>query len=88
MENSEEIKPFSQAYVLRVTAKHMRKSVDISIRKTYERVKDFKEDTAEAREIFTTLGMLHKMRKVLDDFQKENQDNFKVKDNRVEINVQ
>jgi hypothetical protein len=34
-------KPFSKAFVLRVTAKHMRKSIDISIRKTFERIAEF-----------------------------------------------
>jgi len=64
-------------YVLRTTAKHMRKSIDISIRKTFERVSEFKEDRTKSEEVFRTLSFLHTMRKELDDFQAANSDNFK-----------
>jgi len=70
-------KPFSMGYVLRTTAKHMRKSIDISIRKTFERVSEFKEDRTKSEEVFRTLSFLHTMRKELDDFQAANSDNFK-----------
>jgi hypothetical protein len=70
-------KPFSTSYVLKTTAKHMRKSIDISIRKTFERVKEFEPDTEKAKEVFITLSILHQMRKNLDDFQALNSDNFK-----------
>jgi len=70
-------KPFSASYVLRTTAKHMRKSIDISIRKTFERIKDFEPDTEKAREVFFTLSVLHQMRKNLDDFQAANAEDFK-----------
>jgi hypothetical protein len=71
------IKPFSMGYVLRATAKHMRKSINISIRKTFERIKDFEENSPESREIFYTLSQLHTMLKQLDDFQEANKENFK-----------
>jgi len=70
-------KPFSMGYVLRTTAKHMRKSIDISIRKTFERVAEFAEDKEKSEEVFRTLSFLHTMRKELDDFQATNSDNFK-----------
>ena len=70
-------KPFSMGYVLRTTAKHMRKSVDISIRKTFERVKEFENDLEKSREVFQTLSKLHQMRKTLDDFQESNKEQFK-----------
>lgn len=70
-------KPFSQGYVLRTTAKHMRKSIDISIRKTFERVGEFAEDPQKSQEVFKTLSFLHTMRKQLDDFQAAHSDNFK-----------
>jgi len=70
-------KPFSQGYVLRTTAKHMRKSIDISIRKTFERVPEFATDQAKSQEVFKTLAFLHTMRKQLDDFQASNSENFK-----------
>jgi hypothetical protein len=73
----EQSKPFSMGYVLRTTAKHMRKSIDISIRKTFERVADFADDRAKSQEVFETLSFLHIMRKQLDDFQKANSNQFK-----------
>jgi hypothetical protein len=71
------LKPFSMGYVLRTTAKHMRKSIDISIRKTFERVPEFAEDQAKSQEVFQTLAFLHTMRKQLDDFQSQHSENFK-----------
>jgi hypothetical protein len=71
------LKPFSMGYVLRTTAKHMRKSIDISIRKTFERVPEFADDQAKSQEVFQTLAFLHTMRKQLDDFQSQHSENFK-----------
>lgn len=70
-------KPFSMGYVLRTTAKHMRKSIDISIRKTFERVAEFDGNQEKSQEVFHTLSFLHTMRKQLDDFQSKNSENFK-----------
>jgi hypothetical protein len=69
--------PFSMSYVLRTTAKHMRKSIDISIRKTFERLKEFDGNQEKSVEVFNTLSQLHQMRKQLDDFQLANQEHFK-----------
>ena len=33
-------KPFNKYYVLRITSLHIKKAIDTSIRKTYERLKD------------------------------------------------
>jgi len=74
MEND---KPFSMGYVLRTTAKHMRKSIDISIRKTFERMQEFDSNQEKASEVFRTLSALHSMRKQLDDFQASNSEDFK-----------
>lgn len=76
MENQSK-RPFSQGFVLRTTAKHMRKSIDISIRKTFERVAEFADDQEKSREVFETLSVLHTMRKQLDDFQASNSTTFK-----------
>ena len=70
-------KPFSMGYVLRTTAKNMRKSIDISIRKTFERVSEFSDDRDKSSEVFITLSLLHTMRKNLDDFQASYSDSFK-----------
>jgi hypothetical protein len=69
---SETKKPFSSEYVIRTTAKHMRKCVDISLKKTVERINEFDGDVAMGHEIFVTLAKLHNMRKQLDDFQHQN----------------
>jgi len=75
--NQEYQKPFSMGYVLRTTAKHMRKSIDISIRKTFERVSEFADDQAKSQEVFKTLASLHTIRKQLDDFQANHSEDFK-----------
>ena len=70
-------KPFSMGYVLRTTAKHMRKSIDISIRKTFERMSEFPAGSDRADEVFKTLAHLKKKKKTLDDFQAINSELFK-----------
>ena len=68
--------PFSKAYVLKTTTRHMRRSVDISIRKSFDRMSEFTEDGAKKTEIMETLSVLHTMRKLIDDFQEHNQHLF------------
>lgn len=72
-------KPFSMAYVLRTTAKHMRKNIDVSIRKTFERLPEFASDQEASQEVFKTLAILHKMRQDLDEFQLANSQSFRSK---------
>jgi hypothetical protein len=62
-------KPFSIGFVLRTTAKHIRKSIEISITKTFERLAEFADDREKSEEIFMTLSLLHQLRRQLDDFQ-------------------
>ncbi len=69
-------KPFSQGYVLRTTAKNMRKDIDVSIRKTFQRIAEFDGNLEKSQEVFKTLAMLHTMRKSLDDFQLEHKEGF------------
>lgn len=73
-------KPFSKSFVMRTTFRHMRRSVDISIRKSFERFKDFDNDSKSGQEIMETLSVLHTVRKMLDDFQLENSELFNDKD--------
>jgi hypothetical protein len=73
MENIQ--RPFSSEYVVRTTTKHMRKCIDISIKKTIERVSEFEGNSEKAQEIFKTLSMLHQMRKQLDVFQNTDSEN-------------
>ena len=65
-------KPFSKSFVMRTTFRHMRRSVDISIRKSFERFQDFENDSITGKEIMETLSVLHTVRKMMDDFQEEN----------------
>jgi hypothetical protein len=78
---------FTKDYVLRLTAKHMRKSIDLSIGKTFDRIKDFADDPKVSAEIFETLSHLHNMRRLIDNYQAANADQFgskrNVKDNSV-----
>jgi len=73
-------KPFSKSFVMRTTFRHMRRSVDISIRKSFERFQDFDNDSDTGKEIMETLDVLHKVRKMLDDFQANNPELFTEKD--------
>ena len=73
---TEDIPPFSKSFVLKTTTRHMRKSIDISIRKSFDRLEDFQGDAEKGVEVFETLDVLHKMRKMLDDFQANNRGLF------------
>jgi hypothetical protein len=73
-------KPFSKTFVMRTTFRHMRRSVDISIRKSFERFQDFDNDSDIGQEIMETLSVLHTCRKMLDDFQANNPSLFTEKD--------
>jgi hypothetical protein len=72
-------KPFNKYYVLRITSLHIKKSVDTSIRKTYDRLKDVKDK----QEVFETLDVLHKIRKMMEDFESHNKHLYQ-KPNEVE----
>ena len=62
-------KPFSKSHVLKITSLHMKKALDRSIRKTFDRLQDKPE---LATEIMETLSVLHKMRGMLEDFELHN----------------
>ena len=68
-------KPFSQEYVLRTTTKHVIKSIDISIRKTFERIEEFSGDHEKSQEIFKTLVLLNTMRRMVVDSQPKESNN-------------
>ena len=75
-------KPFHKFYVLRITSLHIKKAIDTSIRKTYDRMKDV-ENKAE---VFETLDVLHKVRKLHEDFETNNKHLYKKpEDNKVEV---
>ncbi len=75
-------KPFNKFYVLRITSLHIKKAIDTSIRKTYDRMKDV-ENKAE---VFETLDVLHKVRKLMEDFESNNKHLYKKpEENKVEV---
>jgi hypothetical protein len=76
VDNKEDKPPFSKSFVMKTTFRHMRRSVDISIRKSFERFQDFDKDSQVGKEIMETLSVLHTVRKVLDDFQENNKHLF------------
>jgi hypothetical protein len=76
VDNKEDKPPFSKSFVMKTTFRHMRRSVDISIRKSFERFQDFDKNSEVGKEIMETLSVLHTVRKVLDDFQENNKHLF------------
>jgi hypothetical protein len=73
--------PFDKSFVLQTTLRNMKKDIDFSSRKTFDRYKDFNNDISEddvskRQEIFETLDVLNKMHKLLDDFQENNKHLF------------
>jgi hypothetical protein len=76
IDNNQDKPPFSKSFVMKTTFRHMRRSVDISIRKSFERFQDFDKNSEVGREIMETLSVLHTVRKVLDDFQENNKQLF------------
>ena len=77
------IKPFNKYYVLRITSLHIKKAIDTSIRKTYDRLKD----VPSKNEVFETLDVLHKIRKLMEDFESNNKHLYqKPEDNKKDEN--
>ena len=73
--------PFDKSFVLSTTLRNMKKDIDFSSRKTFDRYKDFSDEGCaehgvKRQEIFETLDVLNKMHKLLDDFQANNKHLF------------
>jgi len=68
--------PYSKSFVMRTTFRHMYKSIDISISKSFDRLKDFDSDSTTGKEIIETLSVLHTIKKLLNDFEQNNQSLF------------
>lgn len=58
----------------------MRRSVDISIGKSFERFQDFDSNSKVGREIMETLSTLYAVKKLLDEFQDNNPALFEEQD--------
>jgi len=79
MDNSKP--PFDKGFVLQTTLRNMKKDIDFSSRKTFDRFKDFSDEgnpehVEKRTEIFETLDVLNKMHNLLDDFQGHNKHLF------------
>jgi transposase len=59
-------KPFSIEYVLTATKRHMLKSIEISIKKTVERISEFSGDREKSEEVFKTLSTLDAMKREIE----------------------
>lgn len=59
-------KPFSQEYVIKTTARHMKKCIDISLKKTYDRIAEFDSNSQMSTEILNTLSTLNSMSRAID----------------------
>lgn len=69
--------PFDKSFVLQTTLRNMKKDIDFSSRKTFDRFKDFgdesdPEQNEKRQEIFETLDVLNQMHRLLDEFQEHN----------------
>ena len=73
---TEDKAPFSKAFVMRTTSRHMLRSIDISISKTFDRLPEFADQPKVVQEIMETLDVLHRQRKMLDEFRVNNKDLF------------
>lgn len=73
--------PFDKSFVLNTTLRNMKKDIDFSTRKTFDRFKDFSDegsetDRAKRAEIFETLDVLNRLHKLLDEFREHNPNLF------------
>jgi hypothetical protein len=73
--------PFDKSFVLTTTLRNMKKDIDFSSRKTFDRYKDFSdeqdpEQLSKRQEIFETLDVLNKMHTLLDEFKANNEHLF------------
>jgi len=71
--------PFSKSFVVKTTMKHMKRSIEISINKSFDRLKDVDNESVLGKEIIETLSVLHVMKKMLDEFESNNSHLFQSK---------
>lgn len=73
--------PFDKSFVLSTTLRNMKKDIDFSSRKTFDRYKDFSDESnpdhsAKRQEIFETLDVLNKLHGLIDEFKQNNEHLF------------
>lgn len=67
--------PFTRDYVIRTTVKHCKRNIEISTRKTLERVGEFAGDPEKSSEIFKTLTELQTLKNAIEQFENANPSN-------------
>jgi hypothetical protein len=72
MSDNKKAAPFSRAYVIGTTLRHMEASIDLSITKTHARIPEFVGNQEKGNEALMTLDALHRMRRMLDEFRQHN----------------
>ena len=70
------VKPFTMGYVLKLTFSNMNKSIDHSIIETSARLGEFEPGSEKWQEVLTTLSALDQAKKLLEEFQLNNEHIF------------
>ena len=65
---------FTKDYVIRTTLNHMMESINISTRKTINRVREFEDDPEKTEEIKDTLDSLNALINLMKDIKTNNRD--------------
>ena len=66
------ITPFNQSFVIRVTLDNMQRGIDLSIRKTVARLKEFDNQPAKKAEVLQTLRSLEAMYALVEEIRAAN----------------
>ena len=66
------ITPFNQSFVIRVTLDNMQRGIDLSIRKTVARLKEFDNQPAKKAEVLQTLRSLEAMYTLVEEIRAAN----------------
>ena len=66
--------PFTKEFVIRTTINHMLESINISIKKTIRRLKEFEGDEAKMQEAMDALGSLTALNNMMVDVKNNNRE--------------
>jgi cell fate (sporulation/competence/biofilm development) regulator YlbF (YheA/YmcA/DUF963 family) len=67
-------KPFSNAYVIKETLRHMQNSISISTSKTIARMQEFQGNSEMTKELLTTLANLNRLNNLIKDIRENNRE--------------
>ncbi|MDB4575347.1 hypothetical protein N9112_00125 [bacterium] len=62
-------RPFSMEYVIGVTARYMRRDIEMSIEKTLNRMPEYANDPEKSQEIFKTLSVLQSIKNQINEIE-------------------